>query len=599
MAFDGIVTKAISTEISGLVGARIDKVFEPNKNTIVLGIYQNGLNYALNICIDAQYCRLNLTTHPRANPQVAPSFCMLLRKNLIGLKLKNVITFDLERLIILEFEGFDDVDDIISKKLVIELMGKHSNIILLDDSNIIIDSLRHIKELDENFRDILPHTKYSFPTSDKCSFLELKDFADFIQKLNIYCSNKNENAKNFDIYDTTLSDLPVIISNTFNGISKNFINAIIKKLGIQNSSSCKISKNELEKIFNYINQVVNNIGTDNLSFEFVENSDGIKKDYFLVPENLSNEPFNLNFFVDDFYFNKETNEQFKNYRNTMLKLILDTLKKYKKRLYNIDEKLKECDGMDKYRLYGELITSNLYRIPNKNVEELELENYYDNNNLIKIKLDKRFVPSINAKRFFKKYSKLKNALVVVSEQKIDTLKEINYIESVVYELESCSTVDDIASIYEEIAENDIFKEKTSLKTNNKKSSKIKKSKLTKNKPVFFNPIKYIVDGYTVFVGRNNKENDYLTLKFASKSDIWFHTKDFHGSHTILKIDNNLPYPGNDVLIKVAKIAAKHSKACNSSNVPVDYCEVKFVKKPSGSKPGMVIYTNNKTLNVTP
>lgn len=599
MAFDGIVTKAISTEISRLVGARIDKVFEPNKNTIVLGIYQNGLNYALNICINAQYCRLNLTTHPRVNPQIAPSFCMLLRKNLIGLKLKNVITFDLERLIILEFEGFDDVDDIISKKLVIELMGKHSNIILLDDSNIIIDSLRHIKELDENFRDILPHTKYSFPTSDKYSFLELKDFADFIQKLNIYCDNKNGNSKNFDIYGITLSDLPVIISNTFNGISKNFINAIIKKLEIQKSSSCKISKNELEKIFNYINQVVNNIGTDKLSFEFVENSDGIKKDYFLVPENSSVEPFNLNFFVDDFYFNKETNEQFKNYRNTMFKLILDTLKKYKKRLYNIDEKLKECDGMDKYRLYGELITSNLYRIPNKNVEELELENYYDNNNLIKIKLDKRFVPSINAKRFFKKYSKLKNALVVVSEQKIDTLKEINYIESVVYELESCSTIDDIASIYEEIAENDIFKEKTSLKTNNKKSSKIKKSKLTKNKTVSFNPIKYTVDGYTVFVGRNNKENDYLTLKFASKSDIWFHTKDFHGSHTILKIDNNLPYPGNDVLIKVAKIAAKHSKACNSSNVPVDYCEVKFVKKPSGAKPGMVIYTNNKTLNVTP
>ncbi len=205
-----------------------------------------------------------------------------------------------------------------------------------------------------------------------------------------------------------------------------------------------------------------------MSFEFVENSDGIKKDYFLVPKNSSAEPFNLNFFVDYFYFNKETNEQFKNYRNTMFKLILDTLKKYKKRLYNIDEKLKECDGMDKYRLYGELITSNLYRIPNKNVEELELENYYDNNNLIKIKLDKRFVPSINAKRFFKKYSKLKNALVVVSEQKIDTLKEINYIESVVYELESCSTIDDIASIYEEISENDIFKEKTSLNTNNKK-----------------------------------------------------------------------------------------------------------------------------------
>ena len=254
--------------------------------------------------------------------------------------------------------------------------------------------------------------------------------------------------------------------------------------------------------------------------------------------------------------------------------------------------------MDKYRLYGELITSNLYKIPNKNIEKIELENYYDSNNKITIKLDKRFSPSINAKRFFKQYSKLKNALIIVSEQKTETLKELDYIESVIYELENCSTIDDIASIYEEISENEIFKEKTTLKTNNKKS-KLKKSKLTKNKTVSFNPIKYTVDGYTVFVGRNNKENDYLTLKFANKNDIWFHTKDFHGSHTILKLYNNQPYPSNDILVKVAELAAKHSKARNSSNVPVDYCEIKFVKKPSGSKPGMVIYTNNKTLNVTP
>jgi len=582
MAFDGIVTKAITSELSQLAGARIDKVFEPNKNTIVLGMYQNGINYALNICIDSQYCRINLTTHQKSNPQVAPNFCMLLRKNLIGLKLKNIITFDLERLIILEFEGFDDLDDIISKKLVIELMGKHSNIILLDDSNIIIDSLRHIKEIDENFRDILPHTKYSFPTSDKLSFLELKDFEDFKQHL--IASSKDS---------ILVDELPSKIANTFNGISKNFINAIIKKLNI-----IDITDDSLKKIFDYTNKIISNIGTDNLSFETIKNADGIVKDYFLVSENISNQPFKLNFFIDDFYFNKETNEQFKNYRNTLLKLILDALKKYKKRLYNIDEKLKECEDMDKYRLYGELITSNLYRIPNKNVDKVELENYYDNNAKITINLDKRFLPSINAKRFFKKYSKLKNALVIVSEQKADTLKELDYIESVVYELESCSTIEEVAAIYEEISENDIFKEKTSSKLS-KKNSKVKKSKLTKNKTVSFNPIKYTIDGYTVFVGRNNKENDYLTLKFANKNDIWFHTKDFHGSHTILKIDNSLPYPSNDILVKVAELAAKHSKACNSSNVPVDYCEVKFVKKPSGSKPGMVIYTNNKTINVTP
>lgn len=577
MAFDGIVTKAVVAEMSVLNGARIDKIFQPNKNEILLGLYTNKKNYAIDICIDSQNCRINLTTNSKPNPQVAPNFCMLLRKNLIGLKLKNLITFDLERLIVLEFEGFDELDDIISKKLVIELMGKHSNIILLDDSNIIIDSLRHIKEISEDYRDILPHTKYSFPTSNKCSFLELKSFDEFKNNLNL----------------SDIDSLPVQISSTFNGISKNFISSIIKKFDIK-----VLNASNLEIIFNYIKNVIDNIGSNKLSFEEVKNSEGVVKDYFLVPSISPVEPFSLNFFIDDFYFNKETFEIFINYRNTLLKLILDTLKKYTKRLDNINEKLHECDNMEKYRVYGELLTANLYRIPNKNIEEIELENYYDNNNKLLIKLDKRYSPSVNAKRFFKKYSKLKNTLEVVSQQKNDTLKELDYIDSIVYELENSSNVDELAVIFEELSENDIFKDKTSKAINSKKS-KVKKSKLTKNKEVSFNPIKYTVGKYTVLVGRNNKENDYLTLKYSSKNDLWFHTKDFHGSHTILKIDNSLPYPSLEVLVEVAKIAAKHSKAKNSSNVPVDYCEVKFVKKPSGSRPGMVIYTNNKTLNVTP
>lgn len=575
MAFDGIVTKAIVTELSELTGARIDKVFEPNKNEIILGLYSEKKNYALDICIESQNCRINLTTNAKPNPQIAPNFCMLLRKNLIGLKVKNFITFDLERLVIIEFEGFNELDDIISKKLVIELMGKHSNIILLDDTNIIIDSLRHIKEIDENYRDILPHTKYSFPSSNKSSFFDLKNFEDF--------------RKHLDAPD--INNLPTQISSTFNGISKNFICSIIKKLEIS-----KLDNTNLESIFNYINNIIDNIGTDNLSFEEIKDKDGVVKDYFLV-SNKSNTSFSLNYFIDDFYYKKETLETFKNYRNTLLKLILDTLKKYNKRLYNINVKLHDCDDMEKYRIFGELITANLYRIPNRNLSEIELENYYDNNNKITIKLDKRFLPSINAKKFFKKYSKLKNALAIVSEQKEDTLKELDYIESVVYELESCSTIEEVSAIFEEISENDIFKDKKELNTS--KKSKIKKSKFTKNKTVSFNPLKYTVDGYTVLVGRNNKENDYLTLKYANKSDIWFHTKDFHGSHTILKIDNNLPFPNDNVLVEVAKIAAQHSKAKKSSNVPVDYCEVKYVKKPSGSKPGMVIYSNNKTLNVNP
>ena len=590
MAFDGIVTKAITTELAELNGSRIDKVFQPNKNEIILGMYLNKTNYALDICIDSQNCRINLTTNSKPNPQVAPNFCMLLRKNLIGLKLKSIHSIDLERLIILEFEGFDEFDDIVSKKMIVELMGRHSNIILLDETNVIIDSLRHIKEIDENYRDILPHTKYQLPTSNKKNFLEINNFEEFKFHLNL----------------SDLQSLPNEISNTYNGISKSFISAIINKLGFD-----ELNDSNLLKIYEYIKSTINNIGTENLNFEKIINNKGIEKDYFLASSiskndsNLKNNlklesTFILNFFIDDFYYKKETSEKFTNYRNALLKLILDTLKKYNKRLSNINEKLHECDDMEKYRIYGELITSNLYKIPNKNVEFVELENYYDNYNLLKIKLDKRFSPSINAKRFFKKYSKLKNALEIVSKQKQETLEELDYIQSVVYELENSSNLDDLALIFEEISENDIFKEKTSktLKTSSSKN-KIKKSKLTKNKEVSFNPIKYKIDEYTILVGRNNKENDYLTLKYANKSDIWFHTKDFHGSHTILKIDNNLPYPNETILIEAAKLAAKHSKAKNSSSVPVDYCEVRYVKKPSGSRPGMVIYTHNKTLNVTP
>ena len=272
-----------------------------------------------------------------------------------------------------------------------------------------------------------------------------------------------------------------------------------------------------------------------------------------------------------------------------------TLKKYEKRLENIDEKLDECKNMDKYKLYGELITANLYRIPNYNIGSVTLENYYNNNEPTEIILDKKYSPQYNAKRFFKKYSKLKNASEIVKTQKIETEEEIKYIESIVYELENCENTDDVQEICNEISENEIFQNFFAKK--NFKTKKVKKpSKTTTDKFAKFNPIKYNIEGYTIYVGRNNKENDYLTNKFAKKDDIWFHTKDIHGSHVILKTNPNEVVPEN-IIYEVAKLAAKHSKAKNSSNVPVDYCKVFFVKKIPGNKPGLVIYRNNETLYV--
>ncbi len=582
MAFDGIVTKAITSELQQLIGGRIDKIYEPNKNNVVLGFYLNGVNYALNICIDSQNYRLHLTTHSKPNPQTALNFCMLLRKNLIGLRIKNMISTNLERVVTIEFEGFDDVDDIITKKLIVELMGRHCNIILVDENNMIIDSLRHISSDNDLTREIVPHAKYVYPTTNKLNFLEVTDFKDFKSKLAI----------NFDT--TFVHALPTYITNTFNGISNGFIKHIINTLHID--TSIKINDAILENIYNYIQDII--IATDNLtlSFDMIKDDKGNIKDYALIPGKATT-PFSLNFFIDDYYFNKETSETFKIYRNSISKLILDTLKKYNKRLFHINEKLKECDHMDTYKLYGELITANLYRIKNVNTDTLTLENYYDNNALITISLDKRYSPSHNAKLFFKKYNKLKNALMVVSEQKEETIRDLDYIQSVIYELETCSSIEDITNIFEEISESSVFKEKTD-KYKKQKHSKIKKSKLTKNKNVHFNPIKYKIENYTFLVGRNNMENDYLTLKYAKKTDLWFHTKDIHGSHCILVLDNSTE-PNQDVLVKCAEIAAYHSKARNSSNVPVDICEVKYVKKPNGAKPGMVIYKHNKTIHVTP
>ena len=575
MAFDGIVTKAIASELQELSGARIDKIFQPNKNNILIGCYLNKTNFLININIDSSNYRIHLTTHPKSNPQVAPNFCMVLRKHLLGLHIKNIITNNLERVITIEFEGFDEVDDILNKKLIVELMGKHCNIILLDDENNIIDSMRHIHQ-ENGFRSIVPHTKYVYPSTEKENFLEYTSFDSFYK---LIPTNSN------------LDNLSAIISNLFNGISQTFIKGSIYKLGISS-----VNSETLEKLYNYIQTVIYNTDNGKLDFDLL-NFKNNKKDYYIKTSTDVKTNFSLSFFLDDFYYEKESTLEFKTYRNSVLKMILDVLNKYKKRLTNMNKKLAECDDMQKYQLYGELITANLYRIDNKPISEISLENYYDNNKEITIKLDNRYSPSINAKRFFKKYNKLKNTLEIVTRQKNDTLKDLNYIESIVYELDTASTLDEIYSIFEEISENVIFLDKTK-KLSSKKKDKIKKSSLTKNKNVSFNPIKYTIGNYQLLVGRNNKENDYLTLKYASKNDIWFHTKDIHGSHAILRLNSN-DIPSEDVLINCAKIVATHSKAKNSSNVPVDYCEVRYVKKPNGAKPGMVIYTHNHTLYVNP
>lgn len=570
MAFDGFITKSVVTELKNtIIGAKVNKVFEPNKNEIVLGLYNNSINYALNISANPEFCRISLTNHSKPNPQNAYNYCMLLRKYLINGKIVNISNYDLERTIEIDFECYNDLNDLVLRKLFVEIMSRQSNIILTNENNIIIDTLKHF---DNTTRELLPAHEYIFTPINKNSFLNISkdDFINFVNTSNP-------------------KSLTTLLTSNFIGFSKPFVKETLKILNINDS---EFSSLDLENLFNYINKLIQNMGTLNVSCKLIN-----EKDYTIVlnqetNNNEFNSSTNINFFLDDFYYNKEANALFINSRNSLLKVVSDALKKVNKKIENINSKLKECDEKDKFRLYGELLTANLYKInSDSNISEITVENYYDENHLITIPLDKSFSVQKNIEKYFKKYNKLKNALTIVTEQKKEAEKELTYIESIVFNLSNAKNVNDINEVYEEISEN------IATKKNINKKNKAPTKKVSANYTMELEKINF--EGFTIYIGKNNIQNDHISLKLANPNDVWFHTQKIHGSHILLRNPENLELdeiPEN-VLFKCACIAKENSKAYNSLNVSVDYCYSKFVKKLSGSKPGMVIYSNFKTIIV--
>ncbi len=510
MAFDGFTLKSVVQELqNSLIGGKVTKIYQPNIEEIILGVYSHGKNYALTCNVSFSSYSLHLTTKSKPNPLTAPNFCMLLRKYLIGYKVKAISMTGLERIAIIELEGYNELNDFVTLKLIVELMGKHSNIILINQDNIIIDSLKHLHTFDGSYRNIVPGAIYQFPESNKLNAEEIKRI---------------------------------------------------------------VSKNDFSL-------------------------DDIKGD----------SPLKVNFFLDDFYYTKEQAQEFKQYRDSILAFIMKKLKKISKKLDTVNDKINECSKMDEYKLYGELLTSNLYKINNIHIDHIVLENYYKQNEPIEIPLDVSLSPADNAKKYFKKYHKLKNTIDIVSEQKIELEKEINYLESIVYELQVAQTTQDVDNIYKEMEDANLFSRKTQAKSGSKEyriknsNSRIKNGKSNNIKSNSSSKIKdflsYQIDGFTVLVGKNNQENDLLSLKIAKENDLWFHVKDMQGSHVVLTVQAK--EPSQEVINQVAAIAAYYSRAKQSSNVPVDYTLAKYVKKPTKARPGMVIYTNQKTVNVQP
>lgn len=619
MAFDGITLNAVVNELQILKGAKVNSINQPDKNSIVISVY-NGNNFAINIDTSANNYRIHLTTHSRKNPLNALNFCMCLRKQLNRAKIDSIYMKDLERICYIKFSTYNEMNDLVNKTLIIELMGKYSNIILVNENFKIIDALKKFDNFDvlnhsENFdslkkeksndglieksRGIMPGREYIEPVDEKYNFKKTREneFVEIIEKSS---------------YKTLESAIP----NLFTGISKLFVQNIINTLELTNT----ISRKSLKNIYEYINEIIDCSNSSNLKliinknnysvgieerendknsateFNEKENNDlTINKDNYSCEEDEN--IFKINFELDDFYNNKIEKELFNNYRNSLLKILENTLDKLTKKLYNINEKVELCKKKDNYKIYGELLLANIYRLKNvnttqnENTLEVQVENYYDNNKKINIPINHKISISKNAENYFKKYDKMKRTLDVVNKQKEQTNKELNYLSTIIDELDTCTTISDINEVYEEISENILFNEVSNHKKY--KSGKVKKE----DTQMLLNYLKFKVDDYDVLVGKNNKQNDYITLHVANDTDYWFHTKDIHGSHLILRC--NGVTPKLETIKKCAEIAAYHSKAKFSSHVPVDYTQIKNVKKPKGAVPGYVIYKNNKTIYVTP
>lgn len=555
--FDGVTTKAVVSELaSSLKNAKVNRVMQPTKNEIILETYKEGERHFLEISTVPDNCRVCLTNHLKENPQNAYNFCMLLRKHLNSSRIIEVSNYDLERTIEIKFEAHNELNDIEIKRLYIQIMSRQSNVILTNEKRVIIDTLKHF---DVENRDLLPAHIFQFTPILKTSFIELETFSDFLDLI-------SENGE-----ELLSQKLPEI----FIGFSKNFVLNCIQKLEIDNK---KYDYKDLEKLYNYIKDILLKIDTNKIS------AINFEKDYVIDLEPKS-EVLQVNKFIDEFYYKKEQKDLINQSKNNLLRVVSGLLKKVYKKLENINQKLKECDDMEKFRLYGELLTANLYKInSNQNLSEITVFNYYENKD-INIKLDNKVSVSKNIEKFFKKYNKLKNTLSIVTEQKKETQKEIDYIESIIFSLENSKNLQDISEVYEEVSEN--FEIKKNFKNKNQIKSK-------KQNEIKIEPIDVL--GYKVYVGKNNMQNEYLSLKFAGREDLWFHAQKIHGSHVILKTNGQDDIP-EEVIYKCACLAKENSKAKNATNVPVDYCQAKFVRRIPNGKSGMVNYTNFNTIFV--
>lgn len=559
MSFDGLFTKAMVDELARtLKGGRINKVHQPYKNEVILTIRANGVNQKLLFSAHPSYARIQLTNEAYENPSEPPMFCMLLRKHIEGYILEDVYQVENDRMIIFEIKGRNEIGDVSYKQLIIEIMGRHSNIVLVDKTrNIILDSVKHVSFAVNSHRAILPGQPYIYPPEQNKQnpFLAVED--DVLRKI-----------------DFNSGKIDRQLVEHFAGTSPLFAKEVIFQSGIANRTT--VPKTFIQMI-------------DKIKSEAIEPSilsTGNKEVFYLFPlEHVKGEVKSfstLSEMLDRFYFGKAERDRVKQQGNDIERLIINEKEKNEKKIEKLENTLREAEKAEQLKLLGELLTANLYAAK-KGMKEIEVVDYYDETGgTVVIFLDPRKTPSENAQKYFSRYQKAKNSVSIVIEQIEMAREEVFYFENLLQQVQSASPKD-IQEIREELIEGGYIRDRQ------RRNAK----KLSNAKPILDHYLSS--DGTELIVGKNNKQNDYLTNKLAARDEIWLHTKDIPGSHVVIRSKD----PSERTIHEAANLAAYFSKARNSSSVPVDFTKVRYVKKPNGAKPGFVIYDNQQTVYVTP
>lgn len=541
MAFDGLFTKAMTSELQQLITGRISKVHQPNQLELLLHIRAQGKNHKLLISIHPSYSRIHLTNTANVNPSEPPMFCMLLRKHIEGGVITAVEQHGSDRLIILRIRARNEIGDEIERELHVEMMGRHSNIILVDaERDMILDSLKHLPPSVNSYRTILPGQDYIFPPSqDKQDpFAADTDFSGLTDKeiVSQFAGFSPLTAKELNYRLEQDPESAAAFLQDFNAPEPT-------GYYVEQQGKSYFSATELT-----------HLGQDNMRFD------------------------NLSELLDRIYYAKAERDRVKQQAGDLERWLQNEISKLKLKLKKLQKEQDQAQKRDQLQLNGELIMANLHTIK-KGMKQAEVVNYY-NEETVTITLDPRKTPIENSQKYYSRYQKAKTAVVKTHEQIEKTEEDIRYFELLMQQVQQAG-LSDIEEIREELAEQGYMKAQKSKK---------------KKKPQKPNVEHYVSStGIPISVGKNNKQNDYVTFKVASKSDTWLHTKDIPGSHVIIHTQE----PDEDTILEAASIAAYFSKARESASVPVDYTEVRQVKKPSGAKPGFVIYFEQKTVYVTP